>query len=124
VVGLPNKRALIVVLALLGCIVLISTSVTVWSLHSRRVERRMQVYIQGLQVNGFEVKEQSMTKINDYTQQEWNVFDEFKVFAQQQNVTTIYSDTELDCLYCLTNASSSNENLQVNFFICPLIGDL
>jgi hypothetical protein len=117
---LLNKRALIVILALLGCIVLIGTSVTVWSLHSRRVERRMQVYIQGLQVNGFEVQEQSLPKVNDCAQQEWSVFDEFEAFAQQQNVTTIYSDTELDCLYCLTNVRSSNDNLQVNFFICPL----
>jgi hypothetical protein len=113
-----SRRALITVCALLGCLVLVGTSVTAWTMHSWQVKKNLKIYAGQLEVGGFTVLEQAATKASFDLKRDWFWFGDFQSYAEQEGVTVIYSDSDIGCLYFLAKSSPTDTRMEQNIFFC------
>ncbi len=113
--GTLNKRVLVwlavsftvFVLAVGGVIVFLS-----WS--SEQVLETLKGYSAKLEDDGFTVESKSLADFGVEFKHEWYWFGDFRSFAKQENITTVYYDRELSCLYYFTPISPINATLEAN----------
>jgi hypothetical protein len=117
---LLSRRTLIAALALLGCLVLVGTSVSVYSMHSWQVKKNLKTYAGQLEAEGFAVLEQSAARAKFDLKRAWFWFGDFHSYAIQENVTAVYTDSDMGYIYFMAQASSSDVRVEQNVFYCGI----
>jgi hypothetical protein len=117
---LLSKRTLLVVSALLGCLVLVGTSISVYTMHSWQVKKNLKTYAGQLEAEGFTVLEQSAVRAKFDLKRAWFWFGDFQSYAIQENATAIYTDTDTGCIYFMAQASPTDIRVEQNIFYCDI----
>ena len=113
-----SRRAVILASALLGCLILIGTSMSVWTMHSWQLKKNLKTYAGQLEAEGFLVLEQSAVRAKFDLKRAWFWFGDFQSYAEQENVTTVYMDSDTGYLYFLTQASPTDIRVEQSVFYC------
>ncbi len=113
--GLVNRRVLVLLSVTIACFVLVVGGVLVLlSWYSEQVLENLKSYSTRLEDAGFTVEPKSLSEFNTEFKHEWYWLGDFRSYAKQENITTIYHDQELKCLYYLTPVSPTNATLGAN----------
>jgi hypothetical protein len=113
--GALNRRVLVWIAVSVTVFVLAVGGVFVFlSWSSEQVLENLKGYSARLQDAGFTVESQSLGASGVEFKHEWYWFGDFRSYAKQENVTTVYLDRELCCLYYFTPLSPSNATLEAN----------
>ena len=115
---LLSKRSLIVASALLGCLILVSTSVSAWTMHSWQLKKNLKTYAGQLEAEGFTVLEQSAARAKFDLRRAWYWFGDFQSYAIQENATAIYTDSDMGYIYFMAQASPTDIRVEQNVFYC------
>ena len=111
-----SRRILIILSASLGCIVLSSAGIGVWSLNSWQAAENLKTYVAQLEAAGFTVETQLIANVKANSKIYWNQFNDFQNLATEQKVTTIYLDSSKDALYCLCCSDPASQEVIVHIF--------
>ena len=113
-----NRRVLILLLVSLTCFVVVVGGVFVfWSWYSEQVLENLKGYAARLEeYDGFTVEPKPLSEFHVDAKQEWYWFGDFRSYAKQENITTIYYDQEIKGLYYLTPVSPTNDGIEANIF--------
>jgi hypothetical protein len=115
--SLVNRRVLVLFSVSLICFVLFVGGVFIFlSWYSEQVLENLKSYATRLEDNGFIVEPKPLSEFHVDTEQEWYEFSDFRSFAKQENVSTIYVDHGIKGLYYLTPISPINDGLVANVF--------
>ncbi len=111
-----TRQMIMVLSASIGCIVLASAGVSVWSLTSWQVSDNLKTYVAQLEAAGFTVETQPMSNIRIDSKAIVSLFTDFQNLAASQNVRTIYLDSQRTALYCLGYIGSDSLIVNANIF--------
>jgi hypothetical protein len=112
---LLNRRVIVLAVAL-ACIILIVGGIVFASWYSEQVLENLKGYSARLEDDGFTVKSKPLSEAKVDAEVECHFFSDFRSYAKQMNVTTIYYDQDIDCLYYLTPISPTNDEIEANIF--------
>ena len=115
---LVNRRVLILLSVSLTCLVLVAGGVFIfWSWYSEQALENLKGYAARLEEDdGFTVEPKPLSEFHVDTNQEWQWFSDFRSYAKQEDVTTIYYDQTIKGLYYLTPVSPTNDGIVANIF--------
>jgi hypothetical protein len=107
---------IMVLSASLGCIVLASAGVSVWSLTSWQAADNLKTYVAKLEAAGFTVETQPISNIKIDSKALFSLFTVFQNLAAAQNVSVIYLDSARNALYCLCCTGTDSGTVTANIF--------
>lgn len=107
---LVNKRFLIFLSVSLSCVILVAGGVYIFLWYSEQISENLKGYSARLEDDGFIVEAKPLTAFNVNSTQDWYWFGDFRTYANQENVTHIYIDQEINGLYYLTRVSPTNDS--------------
>ena len=99
-----NRRVIVFAVSF-ACIILIVGGIVFASWYSEQVLENLKGYSARLEDDGFTVKSKSLSEAKAVAEVECPFFGDFHSYAKQMNVTTIYYDQDICCLYYLTPIS-------------------
>jgi hypothetical protein len=105
-----NKRVLIVLSVSLTCLVLVAGGAYVFWWYSEQILENLKDYSARLEDDGFIVEAKPLAEFNVNFTQDWYWFGDFRSYANQEKVTHIYIDHEINGLYYLTRVSPTNDS--------------
>ena len=91
-------------------------SILFLSRYSEQVLENLKGYSARLEDNGFTVKAKLLSDVNFDVKHEWHFFSDFRSFAKQMNITTIYYDQSINGLYFSAPISPTNNGIETNIF--------
>ena len=86
------------------------------SRYSEQILENLKGYSARLEEDGFTVESKPFSEANFDAKNEWHFFGDFRSFAKQMNVTTIYYDQDVKGLYYLASISPTNDGIAANIF--------
>jgi|GEM_PF-2286922 len=107
-----DKRA-IVALSFLVCLILIVGGLAYWT-YGQWTGKKLQGYVQGLEDEGYIIKECSLTEFHVDGVLEVHWFSDFRSIARQENTSCTYIDREIKALYFLSDPLRA-EQRQMSF---------
>jgi hypothetical protein len=114
---LVSKRILVLISVSVTCFVLVVGSVFVFlSWYSEQVLENLKGYAARLEDDSFTVEPKLLSEFHVDAKYEWYWFGDFRSYAKQENITTIYYDQDIKALYYLTPISPTNNGTQSNIF--------
>jgi hypothetical protein len=114
---LASKRVLILISVSVTCFVLVVGGVLVFlSWYSEQVLENFKGYSARLEDDGFTVESKLLSESQVDVKYEWYWFGDFRSYAAQENITTVYYDQDIKGLYYLTPISPTNNGVQANIF--------
>ncbi len=114
---LVSKRVLVLISVSVTCFVLVVGGVLIFlSWYSEQVLENLKSYSARLEDNGFTVQHKSLSEFHVDAKQEWYWLGDFRSYATQENITTIYYDQDIKALYYLAPISPTNNGTQSNIF--------
>ena len=111
-----NRHAIIIFAVSFTCIMLVIGGIVFAFLYSEQVLENLKGYSTRLEDDGFTVESNPLSELTVGSNVEWQFFSDFRSYAKQINVTTIYFDQEIDGLYYLTPVSHTTEGIIANIF--------
>jgi len=111
-----NRRIIVILAVSLTCIVLVVGGIVFASWYSEQVLENLKGYSARLEDDGFTVESKPLSEAKVDAEVECQFFSDFRSYAKQMNVTTIYYDQEIDGLYYLTHISPTNDGIVANIF--------
>ena len=95
-----NKRRLFILSFSIVCVVIIAVGLLYW--YSEQVaEQKLQDYIRRLEDEGFTTEEHSLADFDVDGVVKTHFFGDFRSFARQEDIDTIYFDRKIHALYFL-----------------------
>ncbi len=95
---LLNKRKLIILSAIIGCALLIGTTLAATSARSWWVKKNLKTYVDRLEEGGFTIQTQPF-HANKSSVTMCSSLDDFLTLATENGVTAVFSDPEKGLLY-------------------------
>ena len=115
--SLVNRRVLILLSVSLICFVLFVGGVFIFlSWYSEQTLGSLIGYSARLEDDGFAVEPKPLSEFHADIEQEWQWFSDFRSYAKQEKLTTIYYDQGIKGLYYLTPVSPTNDGIVANIF--------
>ena len=115
--SLVYRRVLILLSVSLICFVVLVGGVFIFlSWYSEQVLENLKSFATRLEDDGFTVEPKPLSEFHVDTEQEWQWFSDFRSYAKQEDVTTIYYDQSIKGLYYLTPVSPTNDGIAANIF--------
>jgi hypothetical protein len=87
-------------------------------MHSWQLRKNLKTYAGQLEAEGFLILEQSAARARFDLKRAWFWFGDFQSYATQENVTTVYMDSDTGYLYFLTQASPTDVRVEQSIFYC------
>lgn len=100
----------------MGIILVVGGAFVFLSWYSEQILENLKGYSARLEEDGFTVESKPFSETNFDVKNEWHFFGDFRNFAKQMNVTTIYYDQCVKGLYYLTPISPTNDGIAANIF--------
>jgi hypothetical protein len=114
---LVSKRLIILISVSVTCFVLVVGGALVFlSWYSEQVLENFKGYSAKLEDHGFTVESKLLSESQVDVKYEWYWFGDFRSYAAQENIATIYCDQDIKGLYYLTPISPTNNGVQANIF--------